>query len=150
MGRSFYLSGFRDGDPRGGKDPWVDTEMQMREEGDRHPGSEDIPIEHVPIIDPRTGEQAISPLTGKPRTYPRRRNSSLGFDSVDVHYAGDRVVKLKEEVVIEGGKDTGRRNYIFQRFDNSGKSLGTYSLPIEVDGPTRQRITGKAKRYYSF
>ena len=40
MGKSFYVSGIRDGDPRGEKDLWVDLEGQMREDGNRHPGEE--------------------------------------------------------------------------------------------------------------
>jgi hypothetical protein len=80
--RTFYLSGARDGDPRGGKDMYVDLELQMREEGNRHPGADDIPSELRPILNPRTGEQARNPVTGKLRYRPvKTAPAALGFSS---------------------------------------------------------------------
>lgn len=131
---------------------WVDTELQMRAEGNRHPGADDIAIEHRPIIDPRTGLQAIHPLTGKPRTRPVRKDSALGFASEDFHYAGDRIVTLNEEVEFKGGKATGRILHHFQRVDDQGRSLGSYEQAWEKDERKegRMRSAGKARRYYSF
>lgn len=152
MGKSFYLSGFRDGDPRGGKDLYVDLELQMRQEGGRHPGADDIPAEQRPIIDPRTGQQAIHPLTGKPRFRSVKPNSALGFSSEDFHYAGDRIVTLNEEVEVRGGKRTGRILHHFQRVDDQGRSLGTYEQAWEPDSHKegRMRSAGKARKFYSF
>jgi len=150
VGKSFYVSGFRDGDPRGGKDLWVDLEGQMREEGNRHPGEEAIPFEERPVIDPRTGLQAIHPMTGKPRTRKVRRDAALGFGSEDFHYAGDRIVTLNEEVEVRGGKPTGRILHHFQRIDDQGRSLGTYEQAWEKEREGRMRSAGKARKYYSF
>lgn len=151
MGKAFYVSGFRDksGDP--GKDLFVDLQVQLKQEGnDRHPGAEDLKVEQRPIIDPRTGEQAINPVTGKPRYRPVRKDSALGFDSDSVHYAGDRIVVLNEEPEIQGGKPTGDILFRFQRIDDNGQSLGTYEQRWAKDGEGRHRSTGKARRYYSF
>ena len=150
--RTFYLSGKRDGDPRGGSDMYVDLELQMREEGNRHPGADDIPSELRPIIDPRTGEQAVNPLTGKLRYRPvKTAPAALGFNSEDFHYAGDRIVTLNEEVEVRGGKRTGRILHHFQRVDDQGRSLGTWEQAWEPDGRKegRMRSAGKARRYYS-
>lgn len=150
MGKSFYVSGFRDksGDP--GKDLWVDLQVQRKEEGAEKHITEGVPTEQRPIIDPRTGEQAINPLTGKPRFRPVRRDAALGFDSDNVHYAGDRVVVLNEEAEIKGGKPTGDVLLRFQRIDENGKSLGTYEQRWAKEGEGRHRSTGKARKYYSF
>lgn len=131
---------------------YVDLEMQVREEGNRQLNVEAIPLEHRPIIDPRTGQQAIHPLTGKPRTRPVRPNSGLGFASEDFHYAGDRIVTLNEEVEVHGGKPTGRILHRFQRIDDQGKSLGTFEQAWERDEKKegRMRSAGKARRYWSF
>ena len=152
MSKSFYVSGFRDGDPRGGKDMWVDLETELRQGGSRQLGTDEVPLEHRPIIDPRTGQQAIHPLTGKPRTRPVRPNSALGFGSADFHYAGDRIVTLNEEVEVKGGKRTGRLLHHFQRVDDQGRSLGTYEQAWEPDERKegRMRSAGKARKYYSF
>lgn len=153
VGKSFFVSGFRDGDPRGGRDAWVDTELQMREEGNRHPGADDIPSVLKPIIDPRTGEQARNPISGKLRYRPvKTAPAALGFNSEDFHYAGDRIVTLNEEPEIQGGKRTGRILHHFQRIDDQGKSLGTYEQAWERDDKVegRMRSAGKAKRYFSF
>jgi hypothetical protein len=153
MGKSFYVSGFRDGDPRGGKDLWVDLELEQREaNNNRHPGADDIPSELRPIIDPRTGEQARNPLNGKLRFRPvKTAPAALGFSSEDFHYAGDRIVTLNEEVEVQGGKRTGRILHHFQRVDDQGRSLGTYEQAWEPDGHKegRMRSAGKARRYYS-
>lgn len=153
MGKSFYVSGFRDGDPRGGKDLWVDLESEMRQaDNDRHPGANEIPTEMRPIIDPRTGEQARNPLNGKLRYRPVKPDAALGFGSEDFHYAGDRIVTLNEEVEVKGGKRTGRILHHFQRVDDQGRSLGTYEQAWEKDDshPGRMRSAGKARKYYSF
>ena len=153
MGKSFYVSGFRDGDPRGGKDLYVDLELQMREQGNRHPGADDIPSELRPIIDPRTGEQARNPINGKLRYRPvKTAPAALGFGSEDFHYAGDRIVTLNEEVEVKGGKRTGRILHHFQRIDDQGRSQGTYEQAWEADSKVegRMRSAGRAKKYYSF
>lgn len=165
MGKSFYLSGFRDKDPRGGKDMYVDLEMEMREKGNRHLGADDVPTEMRPILEPnyiwkdgdlvknpRAGAQARNPVTGKLRYRPVKPNAALGFGSEDFHYAGDRIVTLNEEVEVVGGKRTGRVLHHFQRVDDQGRSLGTYEQAWEPDGRVegRMRSAGKAKRYYSF
>jgi hypothetical protein len=150
--RTFYLSGARDKDPRGGKDMYVDLEMQMRDEGNRHPGADDIPSEMRPIIDPRTGEQARNPVNGKLRYRPvKTAPAALGFSSEDFHYAGDRIVTLNEEVEVKGGQRTGRILHHFQRVDDQGRSLGTYEQAWESDSRKegRMRSAGKARRYYS-
>lgn len=164
MGKSFYVSGFRDGDPRGGKDLYVDLELQMRQEGGRHPGADDIPNEMRPIMEPnhvwvngdlvknpRAGAQAIG-RDGKPRFRPVKPGAALGFSSEDFHYAGDRIVTLNEEVEVRGGKRTGRILHRFQRIDDQGRSLGTYEQAWEPDGRVegRMRSAGKARKYYSF
>ena len=150
MGKSFYVSGFRDGDPRGGRDLWVDLQVQLKQEGNqKHVGSDAIPAEQRPIIDPRTGEQAINPLTGKPRFRSVRKDAALGFDSDAYHYAGDRVVILNEEPEVKGGKATGDVLLHFQRIDDQGRSLGTYEQRWAKDGEGRHRSTGKARRYFS-
>lgn len=125
----------------------------MREEGNRHPGADDIPSELRPIIDPRTGEQARNPVNGKLRYRPvKTAPAGLGFGSEDFHYAGDRIVTLNEEVEKVGGKPTGRILHHFQRVDDQGKSLGTYEQTWEKDDKVegRMRSAGKARRYYSF
>jgi hypothetical protein len=144
----FFISGFRDNDPRGGKDGWVDTEMQMREEGERNAAADAVPFVEKLIIDPRTGQQAINPVTGKLRSRRVRPDSALGFDSTDVHYAGDRVVKLREEPEVKGGKPTGDIDFYFQRFDDQGKSLGTFKQRWHKDGEGRHRSEGKARRIW--
>jgi hypothetical protein len=165
MGRSFYVSGFKDHDARGGKDLWVDLELQMREQGNRQPGADDIPSKLQPIIEPphiwvngdlvknpRAGLQARNPTTGKLRYRPVKTSpAALGFGSQDFHYAGDRIVTLNEEVEIQGGKPTGRILHHFQRIDDQGKSLGTYEQAWERDERKegRMRSAGKARRYYS-
>jgi hypothetical protein len=151
VGKSYFVSGFRDGDPRGGKDMWVDLESEMREgSNDRHPGMDSIATEQRPVIDPRTGQQAINPLTGKPRFRPVKPDSALGFASEDFHYAGDRIVTLNEEVEVKGGKPTGRILHHFQRIDDQGRSLGTYEQAWEKEREGRMRSAGKARKYYSF
>jgi hypothetical protein len=165
VGKSFYMSGFRDGDPRGGKDLWVDLELEQRQGGNnRHPGADDIPSEQRPIMEPphvwvngdlvknpRAGLQAID-RAGKPRYRPVKPNAALGFGSEDFHYAGDRIVTLNEEVEVRGGKRTGRILHHFQRIDDQGRSVGTYEQAWEPDSHKegRMRSAGKAKRYYSF
>lgn len=165
MGKSFYMSGFRDGDPRGGKDLWVDLELEQRQaSNDRHPGADAIPSEQRPIMEPphvwvngdlvknpRAGLQAID-RAGKPRYRPVKPNAALGFGSEDFHYAGDRIVTLNEEVEVRGGKRTGRILHHFQRVDDQGRSVGTYEQAWEPDGRVegRMRSAGKARRYYSF
>ena len=165
MGKSFFVSGFRDGDPRGGKDLWVDLELEMREKGNRHPGADDVPSRLQPIIEPnhiwvngdlvknpRAGEQARNPINGKLRYRPVKATpAGLGFDSQDFHYAGDRIVTLNEEVERVGGKPTGRILHHFQRVDSQGRSLGTYEQAWEQDSKKEGRMrAGKARRYYSF
>lgn len=164
MGKSFYLSGFRDGDPRGGKDLWVDLETQMREgTNDRHPGLDAVPTEQRPIMEPeyftgkdgkpvknpRYGQQAVDRL-GRLRYRPVKRDSALGFASEDFHYAGDRIVTLNEEVEVKGGKPTGRILHHFQRIDDQGRSLGTYEQAWEREREGRMRSAGKARKYFSF
>jgi hypothetical protein len=159
VGKSWYFSGY------GQKDLYVDLETRMRTEGERQLGTERVPIENRPIMEPnyiwkdgdlvknpRAGQQAISPLTGKPRTRPVRPNSALGFGSEDFHYAGDRIVTLNEEVEVQGGKRTGRILHRFQRVDDNGKSLGTYEQAWEPDERKegRMRSAGRARKYYSF
>ena len=150
MGKSFFMSGFRDKSGDSGKDGWVDTEIQMRQEGGRNSGADQIPLVERPIMDPRTGEQALHPLTGKPRTRMVRPDSALGFDSTEYHYAGDRIVKLREEPEVKGGKATGDIDFYFQRFDDQGRSLGTYEQAWEKEREGRMRSAGKARKYYSF
>jgi hypothetical protein len=147
MSRSFYVSGFRD-DRFNGRDAWVETEVQMRQEGGRHPGADELPLEEVPILGP-DGKQAIHPLTGKPRTRRVRKDSALGFESGDVHYAGDRVVKIAEEVEIQGGEATGRILYRFARVGEDGRLRGTYVQPWEKVAEGRYQQAGKAKRYFT-
>jgi len=164
VGKSWYFSGYGDKDPRGSaKDNYVELELQMRKEGNRHPGADEIPSEQRPIMEPnyvwrdgdlvknpRAGQQAVG-LNGQPRFRPVKPNSALGFGSEDFHYAGDRIVTLNEEVEVQGGKRTGRILHRFQRIDDQGKSLGTYEQAWEADGRKegRMRSTGKARRYYS-
>lgn len=166
MGKSFYVSGFRDGDPRGGKDLWVDLEMEMRApDNNRHPGADDVPTQMRPVIEPnyiwkdgdlvknpRAGQQARNPLNGKLRYRPVKPDAALGFSSEDFHYAGDRIVTLNEEVEVQGGKRTGRILHHFQRVDDQGRSLGTYEQAWEPDEhkPGRMRSAGRARKYYSF
>lgn len=166
MGKSFFVSGFRDGDPRGGRDMYVDLELQMRQEGNRQVGAEEIPSKLEPIIEPahvwvngdlvknpRAGLQARNPVSGKLRYRPVKTSpAALGFGSEDFHYAGDRIVTLNEEVEKVGGKPTGRILHHFQRIDDQGKSLGTYEQAWERDERKegRMRSAGKARRYYSF
>jgi len=164
MGKSFYMSGFKDKDPRGGKDLWVDLELQMREQGNRNIGTESVPSEMRPIMEPnyiwqngdlvknpRAGAQARNPLNGKLRYRPVKPNAALGFASEDFHYAGVRIVTLNEEVEVQGGKRTGRVLHRFQRIDDQGRSLGTYEQAWEPDDHKegRMRSAGKARRYYS-
>src|SRR5665213_2438889 len=144
------MSGFRDKSGDSGRDGWVDTEIQMRQEGGRNSGADQVPFVERPIMDPRTGEQAIHPLTGKPRTRKIRPDSALGFDSDSYHYAGDRIVKLREEPEIKGGKATGDIDFYFQRFDGQGKSLGTFKQHWNKDGEGRHRSEGKARKIWSF
>lgn len=147
MGRSFYVSGFKTQD----KDRWVVDEAEFRAKGDeaRHPGVSELKAERRAIMDPRTGEQAVNPLTGKARWRTTKRDASLGFDSTEVHYAGDRVVKVAEEVEILGGKPTGDILYRFERIGDDGRSQGTYVQRWAKDGEGRHVSTGKAKRYFT-
>ena len=146
MGKSFFVSGFRDGDPRGGKDVWVDTEMQMREEGNRQHGTESIPLEERPIIDPRTGRQAIHPITGKPRSRRVRPDASTGIDSENYHYKGDRIVKLAEEVEVKGGKPTGELITYIQRVRSDGRLGDTLAIRSERLGNGRIVTKGDSAR----
>lgn len=148
MGKYWFISGYGDKSGDSGKDGWVDTEIQMRKEGGRNEAADVVPFVDKPIIDPRTGQQAIHPISGKPRSRRVRPDSALGFDSTEVHYAGDRVVKLREEPEVKGGKPTGDIEFYFQRFDDQGKSLGTFKQRWHKDGEGRHRSEGKARRIW--
>jgi hypothetical protein len=143
-----FGSGYGDHSGDGPKDGWVETEMQMRREGGRNAAADAVPLEERPIIDPRTGVQAIHPLTGRPRSRRVRPDSALGFDSTEVHYAGDRVVKLREEPEIKGGKPTGDIDFYFQRYDQDGRSMGTFKQRWHKDSEGRHRSEGKARRIW--
>lgn len=132
-------------------DRFVTDELEFRAKGDeaRHPGAMDVKAEKVAIIDPRTGEQAVNPLTGAKRYRTVRKDASLGFDSTEVHYAGDRVVKVAEEVEVQGGRQTGRILYRFERIGGDGRSQGTFVQPWEKTSEGRFTQAGKAKRYFT-
>lgn len=143
MGRQFFVSGFKR------EDRWVTDELELRAKNtDRHPGAEDLVTENRPIIDPRTGEVAVNPVTGRKRYRPVKRDSALGFDSTEVHYAGDRIVTVAEEVEIQGGKPTGRILHHFMRYGDDGRSLGEHVQPWEKTAEGRFQQAGKAKRKY--
>lgn len=144
MGRSFYVSGYRDA---GSKDRWVTDQLDLKGT-DKHPGAMDLPVEEVPIMNPLTGEQAIHPITGKPRSRRVRRDSALGLDADNVVYKGDRVVPIAEEVEIQGGKPTGRILYHFNRIADDGRSRGEHTSIWEKTQEGRMTYTGKTKRRY--
>lgn len=163
MGKSFYLSGFRDGDPRGGRDLYVDLELEVRAQGERIENMEALPMHTKPIMEPeyytdsngdlvrnpRYGQQATDRL-GRPRSRPVREAGALGFASEDFHYGGNRIVTLKEEIEVKGGRATGRTHHYFQQIDDQGRSLGTFVRTYERDGEKRMRSSGRAKKYFSF
>lgn len=117
MGKSFYVSGFK------GEDRWVEDELEVRQHGG--------------VV--REGAMEAQ-KTGK-----FRRTSALGFDSDQMHYAGDRVV-TRGEVVESNGDVT----YYFERIGDDGKSRGTYQQPWRKEGEGRLVQGGPARRTFSF
>lgn len=100
-------------------DRWTTHAEQAHTEGVAHENVDDIPVEPQTV----NVENPDGSVNTKQRL--RKRNSSIGLESQDVHFKGDRVVITREEV----DPSSGDINMYFDRYSDSGRRTGSYVVP---------------------
>ena len=127
MGRKFYVSGFK------GDDPWVDHALKTRREGVNRDGAEETPVENQVVYSPG----------GRRIVRPQHQDAAVGMDSEDVHMGGDRCV-----VVAENPTRGGDLIQTVERYDGSGKFVGSYEVPWHKIGQGRHQKGTPRRIYY--
>lgn len=127
MGRKFFISGFKGGDP------WIDHALEVREQGVIREGWD------------QTGSE-WQEQGGKGRV--RQRDAAVGLDTEDVHMGGDRVVTRAETPEIVRGRPTGDLLQVVDRYSDSGKYMGTFEVRWAKTGAGRHVIAGSRRVTY--
>lgn len=127
MGRKFFISGFKGGDP------YIDHALEVREQGVIRDGWD------------QTGSDYQS-VGGKGRV--RQRDAAIGLDTEDVHMGGDRVVTRAETPEIVRGRPTGDIIQVVDRFSDSGKYIGSYEVRWAKTAEGQHTITGHRRVFH--
>lgn len=113
-------------------DHWTTHAEQVHKEGIGYERSEDMPIEQQTVNVAQPDGSVVT------KSRQRRQDVSMGIESQDAHYMGDRVVITHEEA----DPKTGDVKMYFDRYSDSGKRTGSYVVPwLKVADGTHRKGT---------